>query len=123
MNRIIKFRAWDNRKGSNTYGMNYDAQNSGYWFDFLNYPKYYTVQQFTGLKDSKGKDIYEGDITKYKSKIYKVDWTEWIGEIMFVSNESVLDITEIYYDEGEIIGNIFENPELLNISSGDKLTK
>jgi uncharacterized phage protein (TIGR01671 family) len=70
-------------------------------------------QQYTGLKDKNGKEIYEGDIlTSINSNNIVVYWDEihgrWIGHDKKHFNEDLY-----YYNCGEIIGNIYENPELL----------
>lgn len=70
---------------------------------------YMIVQQFTGCFDKTGKEIYEGDIVKtslshmFRSNIYAVKYLQ----NRFVPD----DICDT--DDVEIIGNIFENPELI----------
>jgi uncharacterized phage protein (TIGR01671 family) len=90
--------------------------------------------QYTGLKDKNGKDIYEGDVLKYKpyynlgyEKKYIVGAVEW-GETgdsdgysyghhyeWICEDCSLADIADGKYKgfSCEIIGNIYENPELL----------
>jgi hypothetical protein len=107
--REIKFRAWDKRKHAGTSGMNYDAQDSGHWNDFLSYPRYYTIQQYTGVKDINGNEIYEGDIVKiYDSYNSKVIFDK--GEFRASNHEYCL---RHYASSSKVIGNIFENPKLL----------
>ena len=73
------------------------------------------LQQFTGLKDKNGKEIYEGDI---------VDWPNYEGKLLYLvefsegrfglnlSNDG-FGFTIKISEECEVIGNKFENPELL----------
>jgi uncharacterized phage protein (TIGR01671 family) len=83
-----------------------------------------TVGQFTGLKDKNGKEIYEGDVvtghTRYERDSDDVEWTrehpaivEWRTEEagfypFTMNNRWRCDVKNI-----EVIGNIYENPELL----------
>ncbi len=79
-----------------------------------------TIGQYTGLKDKNGKEIYEGDIvrTKYMDKTFIV-WVEYSDEYAeFVTKcKEILFFDEPLSDIGradrEVIGNIYDNPELL----------
>jgi uncharacterized phage protein (TIGR01671 family) len=82
-----------------------------------------TVCQFTGLRDRNGREIYEGDIFQVaKNRTYKVLYTsgaecdyEWIGGcfILFQTNELQMPFDEFAIKNGEVIGNIYQNSELL----------
>ena len=84
-----------------------------------------TVGQYTGLKDKNGKEIYEGDIAFHRDY-------ECFGYVVFSGDESAFAFLVItgsnnngattefewlydYADELEIIGDIYENPELLEV--------
>lgn len=86
-------------------------------------------QQFTGLKDKNGKDIYEGDILSYGNKkdeiIIKIVWVDLSDngfKIIKQKNKHILHDIRIYrFDEvAEVIGNIYENPELLEKNEVEK---
>ena len=117
MNRELKFRIWD--KKNNIFIYEWDASHkrlaislnglvySGMYDDVL--PENdYTIQQYTGLKDKNGKEIYEGDILMPDT----IDgiWPEQRNGVM------VKDIRQPFANAHlfKIVGNIFENPELLN---------
>lgn len=76
------------------------------------------IMQYIGLKDKNGKEIYEGDIIKadsFNPKIYEIKYYV-TGFYAFNPKSSYLEIDSFHSSEGcefEIIGNIYENPELL----------
>lgn len=68
--------------------------------------------QYTGLKDKNDKEIYEGDIVRdsRSNDIYIIEW----GKYGFIQKEYDEPDTLLEYPEYcEVIGNIYENPELL----------
>ena len=85
-----------------------------------------SVTQYTGILDKNGKKLFEGDVVKFISEdsveihalcVYDVDLLQFVFETQF-SFYTFSDIVS-RYDQGlaekfEIIGNIFDNPELVN---------
>jgi len=75
------------------------------------------LMQYTGLKDKNGKEIYEGDILKIKpnNSIAEVGWDEdgYYGVMIDGRCYAFGAGTDIKVRTSEVIGNIYENPELL----------
>src|SRR3990167_1842345 len=128
--REIKFRAWDEEYKEWITDTLLFYPQSGHVF---NTKRRFTeekndenviLQQFTGLKDKNGKEIYEGDLLKKKDadKPRVVKWTDQNGAYFVLSNSATkkVDWDDCLTDEHikifeyEVIGDTYSNPELLN---------
>lgn len=112
MSRVLKFRAWDKWRKEMISPKDGDFIA---WHGPSNWKDCYEVMQFTGLLDSKGVEIYEGDIVRKEYK-HHVGMAEvrydpnFAGYHPFVYNGG----GEYEPDDCEVIGNIHQHPELLD---------
>ena len=115
MGRVIKFRAW--------YEGSYGSEPLLFVTENINEGQA-LLEQFTGLLDKNGKEIYEGDIValtgwdKMKDGstfTIRVVWFEQIAGfvVMNLKNNGIPTSMKTLTVDGEVIGNIHENPELL----------
>lgn len=120
--RDIKFRAWDyERKQYNFTGKS--VLDLAVWYgrtEGRDNPFYGTeeLEQFTGLKDKKGKEVYEGDFLRLKGgSIWRVEWCNLAWQINKMPWDEENEPADRYemYEMGvcEIIGNIHQNPKLI----------
>lgn len=73
-----------------------------------------TVGQFTGLTDKNGKKIFEGDIIAKGFELYEVRWNpEQVRWGIYSGNYEVAGFTKFSESYFEVIGNIYDNKELL----------
>ena len=123
---IPKLRAWDKQDERMSYGeVEYFDDSINYRFDhFWNgADEEVEFMQSTGLKDKNGNEIYEGDVVKVTDEDESTDFCDGgIGTIngldelfmWYIDGDvenGLFDINSSYYIE--VIGNIYENPELL----------
>ena len=120
--RELKFRAWYDKSQSWVYfNVNEGFTDFGlklYRDLIVNGVKFY---QYTGLKDSEGKEIYHKDIIKcLPSGLYGVvEWLEDLGTftLQIVGNQYDTTVYSKQIDGKnimrEVVGNVYENPELI----------
>lgn len=115
-----KFRAWD-KDSKKVYEVEIiDFKKDvikliGYGWTFLND---IILMQYTGLKDKNGKLYCQNDLVRYKGKIYRLIKGTYTFELVGFY-ESYQDNPNDFFSEqayllGEIVGDFYTNPELLN---------
>ena len=136
--RTIKFRGWDREYEKMTYfddedyeysppivsrldqvfkkDSNYDDYED---FEYNDITDSVEIMQYTGLHDKDGKEIYEGDILQIDIEKAWVMWNKRYGyfELVPIGDyyfDSPVIGEAIEYTDSELIGNIYENKELLN---------
>lgn len=124
MTRELKFRAWVKEKKEWFYTdleiTEDDFCCNEIWLDYENCT---SIEQYTGLKDKNGKEIYEGDIIEVETcideeetTIYEVYWDEDTLEYALKTIKGVnydSCVGELSQSAIKVIANIHENPELL----------
>jgi len=123
MSRDIRFRVWDKKKES----FMTSSRDMNDWEDYDEYVgspitaleqifytligSNYSLEEYTGLKDKNGKEIWEGDLLKYYSTGGVFEVVFWEGCFCYMKDKKS---AEIFNPKNmEVIGNVHENPELL----------
>lgn len=109
--REIKFRAWDKEQTKMKKDFRFDEFNdvNDYFAD-----NDFVFMQYTGLKDKNGKEIYEGDILSWGNNVIaKVYYADDLAVFRCsVKGTDEFDLF-VFNQEASIIGNIYENKEVL----------
>lgn len=117
--------SFDGPDGSEYVGI--DALPGG-WHDDSPIESFYEIMQYTGLKDKNGQEIYEGDIVRLKDEIHEIVFGKlgydgrhngltgfgFKDSLDGEGEDTYLELN--YYDDPkslEVIGNVYENPALL----------
>ena len=93
----------------------------GYSYDFYLEDEDAILMQSTGLLDKNGKEIFEGDVVDYKGRKAIIKWhgsyASFIYRFVDELNERISEWHPLFlaYYHFEVIGNIFENPEFLEV--------
>ena len=121
-NRIIKFRAWDKKRGrvvdvsiidfvekyvivTDEFKWNEDKETGE--AECQIYFKDLELMQFTGLYDKNGKGIYESDLVKYKNRVWEVRYY-YGGFNLFEKDTKCADFNS-WWEQVEVVGNIYES--------------
>lgn len=114
MNREIKFRVWNDYDKKMIHWNELLEKNLANIFTIPSYNKW--LMQYIGLHDKNGKEIYEGDILK------SIQWNDiylvkQIGIAYYLCRKGKNGFNKITTwnnaEKSEVIGNIYDNPELL----------
>ena len=133
MNTPKKFRVWlpslnkfgdDNSVFMDCYGKLYGVTRPSLVDDsrsIVNIGQFkefdgYTIQWYTGCHDAYNKEIYEGDIVKYNNgDVIRIGYIQFMAGIFFLNfpDQTDEELGYLLVSNLKVIGNIFENPELL----------
>lgn len=125
----IKFKIYDKELKESHIEELQDLSEDDYWYDGKtdmwsvlydshNEQVRFVALQYTGLKDKNGTEIYEGDILQILGGCYSQGFYEWnekvyIKDYIFDSYNLMMTINQIGNESVEVVGNIYDNPELL----------
>lgn len=123
--RTIKFRAWDKAEKKMKEVSGLDLVKDGVvWVELIGDTcfehlmwNYVELMQFTGLQDKNGVEIYEGDIIEGFTPEY-LGSEKYVGSVFWYEYKWVHGFLEgrppkAMWEDIKVIGNIYENPELL----------
>lgn len=133
--RPLKFRAWNKKEKKMYPSYAHQGKNKRLYVAWLKDDSDYVdleLMQFTGLSDKNGKEVYEGDVCRF----YPVKGEPILFHgLAYVDNKKVggswkiircdneggedwgLDSSSFWNEDYEVIGTIYENPELLTTKS------
>lgn len=127
---IPKFRAWDEKNKEmfkDTFAVTESGEVVTVEQDFItNAPDYIfvdhlTIMQSTGLTDKNGKEIFEGDVVKMAKNVYSeptyYEVVRHLGGAYRLESKQYGCELWLRHTDCEIAGDIYENPELVEVSS------
>jgi hypothetical protein len=119
--REIKFRAWDEKRKSfvvDGFVIYPDGKTEfpeGGW-DLHGYDDGLLLMQYTGLTDKNGVEIYEGDLLRNTGEVWEVVFSSGEFKLICKSERGGNEIASMARFK-KVIGNIYQNPELLEAQS------
>jgi hypothetical protein len=126
MSKEIKFRAWHNGLNQMLPNIQNHIGNDGWAFgQLLNSPDNIPVMQYSGVKDINSKEIYENDVVKINEaqRRYVVKFHNGCFKLFHADPKlndmiwgAIERVSELLWSL-EVVGNIYENPELLSEQS------
>lgn len=112
--REIKFRALLQKIGEKPRWIYYTTNELAYTDDGSWDVVKVNDSQYTGLKDVHGRDIYEGDLIKTHRDVFEVKYKDCtFGRMNSGGIVSLLVVRDYEGEELEVIGNVYEHPDLL----------
>ena len=107
MAREIKFRAWHTPFSGSKFGQKFVYGNKVLSLQSMN-PDKYVLEQFTGMTDINGAEIYEGDLLRDVDDGFVIGEVKFLDGMWLVADNFLSDVRL-----NEVIGNIHENLDLI----------
>lgn len=120
-----KFRVWNKQEQEYPEEQLYSIDTSGNVMASGSFPELdcdvtneVTIEHYTGLKDRKGIEIYSGDIINWKQakQVHEIKWIEEQASFIAFPGGTPLWLYKEWDYQLEIVGNVHENPELLEVN-------